>query len=185
MIRSLSCMLLILSLAVGCGTKESSTPSASVTSVSESVDEGASQTVAKFMTAMLRGEDEKIRALLTPKARKVGEEKGVPFSPPASDTATFTIDKFETCGDASVSVSTTLTDVDPENGQKESSEIVWQVVKTEEGWRVSGALVALFEDQPKIQINFEDPEAAQQAIADAETREMQKLGNKPTGTENR
>jgi len=131
------------------------------------------------MTAMLRGEDEKIRALLTPTARKVGEEQGVPFSPPASDTATFVIDETVASDDSTASVFTTLTDVDPVSGQKESSEIVWTVARTDEGWRVSRALVSLFEGQPRILINFEDPEATQKALVEAEAKEKQKHGNKP------
>jgi hypothetical protein len=172
------CVLAVL--CVGCGTEES--PIASEKRIHQSSclkaptesAHPAVQTVSDFMTAMLRGEDEKIRSLLTPKARKVGEEQGVPFSPPASDTATFTVDKVEPNGSSISSVTTTLTDIDPESGQKESSEIVWTVVETEEGWRVSGAQVALFEGQPKILIDFENPEAAQKALMDAEAKEKQR-----------
>ena len=180
MYRSLFILCALLVPVVGCGTKE--VPSAVSEKPTESAPVSASsqavQTVTDFMAAMLRGEDEKIRTLLTPIARKAGEEKGVPFSPAASDTATFTIDKAVPNGSAAASVFTTLTDIDPETEQKESSEIVWTVVQTEEGWRVSGALVALFDGQPKIQINFEDPEATQQALAEAEAKAKQKQGSK-------
>ena len=179
MYRSFTVFCLLLALCIGCGTKESSQPTVSVP-MEESVPlpdvlpSPAAQTVSDFMTAMLRGEDETIRALLTPTARKAGEEQGVPFSPPASDTAAFTIDKTVPSGDSAMLITTTLTDVDPASGQRESAEIVWTVVLTEEGWRISEALVALFEGQPPIRINFEDPEATQKALIDAETKERQK-----------
>ena len=170
---------LLFAFCIGCGTKESPQPTASVPMEKSAAQPDASpspaaQTVSDFMTAMLRGEDEKIRALLTPTARKAGEEQGIPFSPPASDTATFTIDKTASSGDTVMLIATTLTDVDPASGQKESAEIIWTVVLTEEGWRVSEALVALFEGQPPIRINFEDPEATQKALIEAETKERQK-----------
>ena len=129
--------------------------------------------VESFLKAMLRGEDEKIRSLLTPLARKKGEEQGIPFSPEASDTASFSVDQVTPQGEIGAYVHTTLTDTD-ETGRKEAAEIIWIVAKGEEGWRVAGAAVTLFEGQEKTVINFEEPDVAQQAIAAAERREQQR-----------
>ena len=174
MCRFLIAFCVLLIFCVGCETREVPSTAEKPTVLVPAVDTSqAVQTVFDFMTAMLRGEDEKIRALLTPTARKAGEEKGIPFTPAASDTATFTIDKTVPNGNTASSVFTTLTDIDPETNQKESSEIVWTVVQTEEGWRVSGALVSLFDGQPKIHIDFEEPEAAQKALTEAEAKAKQ------------
>jgi len=196
-----SAILCLLLLCAGCAKQEqASTPvseksaisvplSAVVPSLaapgtlSEVTPHPAEQTVSEFMTAMLRGDDEKIRTFLTPAARKAGEEEDFPFSCSASDTATFIIDNTVDRGDSTTLVSTTWTDIDID-GQKES-KIVWTLVQTDEGWRVSGALVALFEDQPPIQINFEDPQSVHKILAEAETREKQRLANPPSVEINR
>jgi len=151
-------------------------------SLPDPVPHPAELTVFDFMTAMQRGEDEKIRTFLTSTARKAGEEEDFPFSCSASDTATFTIDKTVLQGDSTALVSTTWTDVDSD-GQKES-KIIWTVEQTDEGWRISGAFVTLFEYQPPVQINFEDPESIRKVLAEAEAMEKQRLGGAPSIEEN-
>ena len=185
MYRSFAVFCVLVALCVGCGTKESTAPQPAVSEpvtppalLSEAPLHPAVQTVSGFMTAMLRGEDEKIRVLLTPAARKAGEEKGMPFSPPASDTATFVIDETAVSDDSTASVFTTFTDVNPVSGQKESAEIVWTVARTDEGWRVSRAFVSIYSDQPKVLVDFEDPETTKKALMEAEAKEKQKHGNK-------
>lgn len=170
-----------LVLLIGCGgtqsaSSESSSPTEAVADVSTPPHPAAS-TVHDFMTAMLRGEDEAIRSLLTPTARQKGEEKGIPFAPPASDTATFRVDRTTPQGENGAYVHTTLTDLD-EMGRPESAEIIWIVALGSEGWRVAGAAVALFEGQEPTVINFEDPDAAQEAIAAAEAREAQRSASR-------
>jgi len=132
----------------------------------------AAVVVENFLTAILCGDNSTIRALLTPLARQKGDEKGIPFSPPASPTASFAVLKTTEQGEFGAYVYTDLADSDGQGG-KESAEIIWVVAKTEEGWRVAGAAVSLFEGQDKTVINFEDPDAAQQAIADAETQDSE------------
>jgi hypothetical protein len=127
----------------------------------------ATEIVSKFMTAMFHGESRTIRALLTPTARQKGEAMGIPFAPQTTHTASFTVDQTIPQGENCVYVHTTLIDSN-EKGEKESVEIVWIVVKNKEGWRISGAAVVLFDGQDKTLLNFEDPEAAQNAISVAE-----------------
>ncbi|MDR1270490.1 MAG: hypothetical protein LBK82_13290 [Planctomycetaceae bacterium] len=127
--------------------------------------------VSRFMTAMLHGENQTIRTLLTPAARQKGEEMGIFFTPQTTHTASFTIDQTIPQGENCVYVYTTLTDLN-EKGENESVEIVWIVTKKEEGWRVSGAAAALFDGQDKTLLDFEDPEAAQNAISVAEIQHL-------------
>ena len=166
-------------LLSGCGKGNDTATSTSLESgtaqnpADNGADHPAAQTVTLFLQAMLRGEDVSLRSLLTPLARERGEEQGIPFSPPASDTAVFTIDKTTLQGEIGAYVYTTLTDQD-EEGESEAAEIIWIVANTEDGWRVAGAAVALFEGQEKTVINFEDPEAALQAIVQAEEKELKR-----------
>jgi hypothetical protein len=133
----------------------------------------ATEIVSKFMTAMFQGESQTIRALLTPTARQKGKELGIHFAPQTTHTASFTIDQTIPQGENCVYVHTTLTDLN-EKGEKESVEIIWIVAKNQEGWRISGAAVALFDGQDKTLLNFEDPEAAQNAISVAESQSVTK-----------
>jgi hypothetical protein len=134
----------------------------------------ATDIVSRFMTAMFQGESQTIRALLTPTARQKGEEMGIPFAPKTTHTASFTIDQTIPQGKNCTYVHTTLTDLN-EKGEKESVEIVWIVAQKPEGWRISGAAVALFDGQDKTLLNFEDPEAAQNAISVAESQASLKI----------
>ncbi|MDR2755519.1 MAG: hypothetical protein LBC20_07405 [Planctomycetaceae bacterium] len=133
----------------------------------------ASEIVSRFMTAILHGESRTIRTLLTPLARQKSKELGISFTPQTSHTASFTIDQIIPHGENCVYVHTTLTDSN-EKGEKETAEIVWIVDKNEEGWRISGAAAELFDGQDKTLLNFEDPEAAQNAIYTAEIQSVTK-----------
>ena len=178
-------MLAVSTLAiVGCGKG----PAPETTSLNQKIAPGettefqdAEKVTRDFLSAMLRGDDAKLRSLLTPLARAKGEEQGIPFSPPASDTASFTINSIDTQGDQGAYVTSTLVDKNPD-GENESAEIIWVVAKTNEGWRIAGAAVSLFEGMPPTIINFEDPEAAKKAIADTEadaTRAARKASTMP------
>jgi hypothetical protein len=134
----------------------------------------ATEIVSRFMTAILHGESQTIYTLLTPLARQKNKEMGIAFTPQTSHTASFTIDHAVPQGENCVYVHTTLTDLN-ENGENESAEIVWIVTKNEEGWRIFGAAVALFDGQDKTLLNFEDPEAAQNAISIAEIQSVLKV----------
>ncbi|MDR0705957.1 MAG: hypothetical protein LBF88_13375 [Planctomycetaceae bacterium] len=129
----------------------------------------AADIVSTFMTALLQGESQTIRALLTPLARQKGEEMGIPFAPKTTHAASFTVDQTIPQGKNCTYVHTTLTDLN-EKGEKESAEIIWIVAQNNDGWRIAGAAVALFDGQEKTLLNFEDPEAAQNAISAAENQ---------------
>lgn len=188
------CLAFFIATAGGCAEKKKEEPVEPATTGSapkplnfsggetvaklETAPHPAEQVVDRFLQALLRGDEKTFRSLLTPTARKQGEEKGIPFSPSPSPMASYSIRTTilkETIGAYVVS---NLTDID-EQGRRESAEIVWVVARTGEGWRVAGAAVALFEGQEKTVINFEDPEAACRAIADAESRDVRRRQNSP------
>lgn len=162
-------ILLLVSILCGCGTGnfDANTNSDRTSEKNSRFQEPtASEIVDRFLHAMLHGENETVRDLLTETARKKGAKYNVPFAPSASETASYRIEKTVPQGEIGAYVHSVLTDLD-EHGRSESAEIVWIVAKTEAGWRIAGAAVSLFAGQEKTVINFEDPEAAQNAIAAA------------------
>lgn len=172
----LTCLL----LGVLGGCKDRTAPSTSrpeplpaETPASPHEDEGAEDATRRFFHAVLAGDEATIRSLLTPEARRRADEQGIPFSPEPSRTASFTLDRAEYRDELGAYVYTTLTDRAPGTGPA-STEIVWLVAKTTEGWRVAGAAMTLFDGQEKTVIDFEDPESARAAIAAAERREIER-----------
>ncbi len=63
----------------------------------------------------------------------------------------------------------TWTDIDDE-GEPHADEIIWALRHEPEGWRIAGMATKIFEDQPPLLLNFEDPEDMQrkQRLAEEE-----------------
>jgi hypothetical protein len=78
-------------------------------------------------------------------------------TPPASDTAKFSVGKVEYLGDDGARVECTWTDLD-EDGQQKSDDAIWVLRREEEGWRVAGVAAQVFPGEPPLLLNFEDPE---------------------------
>ncbi|MDR2115114.1 MAG: hypothetical protein LBP87_01910 [Planctomycetaceae bacterium] len=175
--------LLFVLLFGGCGGETVLSPEpvavfpATDTDLPETSD--VAEIVSRFMTAILHGESQTIRTLLTPPARQKSEELGISFTPQTSRTASFTIDRIVPQGENCVYVHTTLTDLN-EEAEKESAEIIWIMAKSAEGWRISGAAAEIFDGQDKTFLNFEDPEEAQNAISLAELQAVPKSAMNPT-----
>ncbi len=150
------------------------------TPTSTKTEQSADQVAFEFFRAVLDGNEETVRSLLTPRARQRGEEHGMPFSAKPSTTATFTLDRTEHRGELGAYVYSTLTDSDGQGGFARA-EIVWLVTQTSEGWRIAGAAVVLFEGQEKTVLDFENPEAAREAIASAERREWDRRKKNAVG----
>jgi hypothetical protein len=54
-------------------------------------------------------------------------------------------------------VSSLWTDLD-ENGEAQTDEALWVLRKEAEGWRVAGVAATVFDGEPPLLLNFEDPE---------------------------
>jgi hypothetical protein len=79
------------------------------------------------------------------------------ITPPASDTAKFTVGKVEFVGEDGARVASVWSDLD-EEGKFGSKEVVWVLRKEPEGWRVVGLAAMVFQGQDPLVFNFEDPE---------------------------
>jgi hypothetical protein len=163
------CAILAISSLVGCsaGGGTASSPST----------DAAKATVAAFLEAVKRGDDEGARALLTKIARAKTQEMGISVAPPVSSSATYSIRECEMVADTEdlVHVGTTWTDTDPD-GFTTTENVIWAVRLDPEGWRVVGMATRIFDDLPPLLLNFEDPEdmvAKQEMVA----AEIQKRAN--------
>lgn len=119
--------------------------------------QGPGPAVAEFLEAVRTGDDEKAAMMLTEMARRKTAEMNMQVAPPGSDTARFEVGKVEYVAENGARVTTTWSDLD-QNAQRRSDQIVWMVRKDPEGWRIAGVAATVFEGEPPLLLNFEDPE---------------------------
>jgi hypothetical protein len=113
--------------------------------------------VARFLEAVRTGNDEWANGMLSATARKKMSQLGPGLTPPASDTARFEVGKVDYIAHDGARVDCTWTDLD-ESGKPESRHSLWVVRRENEGWRVVGVAATVFEGEPPLLLNFEDPE---------------------------
>ena len=173
------CLLISAALAVivsGCGksagTGESSTapgdaakPAANAvaesganSSATSSVKLDAPATaVQEFLEALRTGNDEKASKMLSTAARQKTAALNRNVTPPASDTARFTVGKVDYVNDDGARVASTWTDLD-EDGKPKTDEAVWVLRREDKTWRIAGVAAQVFPGEPPLLLNFEDPQ---------------------------
>ena len=161
-------------LAFGCGKSEDASPGAAkpgsgeakpaAATVATSADpqsatnlEGPARAVYEWLDAVRTGNDAKATAMLTQVARQKAIEQDRTVRPPASDTARFQVGAVQYIGEDGARVASLWTDVD-EDGETQTDEAMWVLRKEPEGWRVGGVAATVFEGEPPLLLNFEDPE---------------------------
>jgi ketosteroid isomerase-like protein len=159
-------------LLVGCGQKAdngirvgaSSATKAEKPTVASGTDparldqlEPPAKAVYEFLEAVRTGNDAKATAMLTKVAREKALEADRTVRPAASDTARFQIGTVEYVAHDGARVATTWTDID-EDGEPQTDEALWVLRKEEDGWRVAGVAATVFDGEPPLLLNFEDPE---------------------------
>jgi hypothetical protein len=111
-------------------------------------------------------------------------------APPGSSTAAYQVGEVEFIGSEGAHVASTWTDV-AEDGKKHTDTIVWILRRDPEGWRIAGMGTRIFEDQPPLLLNFEDPEdmIRKQRLAEEELQRRAQAGSQakrpaaPTATQ--
>jgi hypothetical protein len=146
---------------VGCGHSTTTAPPAAtdgkpVASTTAPPGNGPDRAVYDFLEAVRTGNDEKAAKMLTPLAREKVAEQHMVVAPPGSDTARFEVGQVQTLGDDGARVSIKWTDLD-ETGKPHSDEVLWMVRRVDEGWRIAGVAAPVFEGEPPLLLNFEDP----------------------------
>jgi hypothetical protein len=112
--------------------------------------------LTQFLEALRSGNDERAAALLTPVARQKAVALNRNITPPASDTAKFSIGQVKYVSHDGAQVVMKWMDLD-ENGKWQTDEAVWALRNETEGWRVAGVAWVAFPNEPPVELNFEDP----------------------------
>lgn len=169
-------------VAAGCGkssadhvaTKsESAQDSGDAATPEAAADPAAAATVVhEFLQAVKTGDETRSNELLTPLARQKTAEQEMAVAPMGSESASFTVGEVELPEEGNgelAHVASTWTDVD-EDGEPHTDEILWVLRHDKEGWRVGGMATKVFEDQPPLLLDFENPVdmRRKQQLAEAE-----------------
>ncbi len=141
---------------------------------------GPAAAVAEFLEAVRTGDDEKAARMLTETARTKTAEMNMEVAPPGSDTASFEVGQVEYLGENrdGARVASTWSDLD-ENSKRRSDQITWMLRREPQGWRIAGVAATIFEGEPPLLLNFEDPEEMlrKQRWVQEETRRRAKNGD--------
>lgn len=113
--------------------------------------------VFQFLEAVRTGNDDQAASMLTQVARQKTAEENLVVAPPGSDTAKFEVGRVEMDKDGGACVEATWTDLD-ETGEPKSDRVLWMLRKEPEGWRIAGVAAPVFDGEPPLLLNFEDPE---------------------------
>lgn len=118
---------------------------------------GPAAAVREFLEAVRAGDDQKAALMLTKTARQKTAELNIEVAPPGSDTAQFEVGQVQLLDKDRAQVAATWSDLDG-NSQRRKDEVTWVLRREPEGWRIGGVAASVFEDQPPLLLNFEDPE---------------------------
>jgi hypothetical protein len=171
-------LLLILS---GCGKTPQPTNQEQAKNGQEATEtvtkaDGPAAAVTEFLEAVRTGNDEVASRMLSKLARQKTAALNRSVTPPASDTAKFTVGKVDMIGEDGARVACTWTDLDPDR-QPKTDEAFWVVRREDDGWRIAGVAAQVFPGEPPLLLNFEDPDdmfRKQQWVREEMRRRMEK-----------
>jgi hypothetical protein len=161
--------------ADGAGDDSAASNDAGQTDAVEADGAGPGEAVAAFLEAVKNGEDDKANSMLTKLALQETAKMNMVVAPPGSESATFEVGEVELLSEGDeqgAHVASKWTDLG-DDGQPHTDEIVWMLRKEPEGWRIAGMATTVFEDEPPLLLNFEDPQDMQRKQQLAE-EEMQR-----------
>jgi hypothetical protein len=180
--------LVLMVIVVGCNksgdpqqrstTSGGSQPTASTsdeTPAAVAKDDGPAAAVAQFLDAVRTGNDDAASRMLSKLARQKNAALNRGLTPPASDTATFTIGKVDYV-EGGACVASTWTDYDADK-QKKTDEAFWIVRHEDDGWRIAGVRAQMLPGEPYTMLNFEKPDEIVQTLKrlrEEMRREMEK-----------
>jgi hypothetical protein len=118
--------------------------------------DGPDRAVFDFLEAVRTGNDDKAAKMLTPLARQKVAEQHLVVAPQGTDTAHFEVGQVQLLAPDGARVSVKWSDLD-EKGKRRTDEVLWMLRRVEEGWRVAGVAAPVFEGEPPLLLNFEDP----------------------------
>lgn len=155
-------MLLLAFLAVGIngcgGSDEANTTGANAGQASAAQQAaGPAEAITVFLDAVRRGDDDRAAEMFTVMAREKASAMNIQVAPKGSDTASFTVGQIEEVAQDIVKVQSTWTDVD-EQGSFRTDQMAWMLRREPVGWRVAGMAATVFQGEPPLLLDFENPE---------------------------
>lgn len=170
------------SVIAGCSQSEGEKPAADAPSAEATTqaaandsEGGPAEAVYAFLKAVRDGKDDEANNMLTTLAREETTKMNMVVAPPGSETATFEVGEVELLSEGDeqgAHVASKWTDVG-DDGQPHTDDIIWMLRKQPEGWRIAGMATKVFEDQPPLLLDFENPKDMQRKQQLAE-QEMQR-----------
>jgi len=157
-------MALAAALMAGCGgsgdsgegTGAAATPTQTGAAVPGAVPDPA-QAVTAFLEAVRSGDDATAAAMFTETARQKAAEMNIEVAPKGSDTARFQVGQVEYVDPSLAKVPSSWSDYDPQ-GDLRTDQMAWMLRREPEGWRVAGMAATVFEGEPPLLLDFENPE---------------------------
>jgi hypothetical protein len=169
-IRGIALGIALLLTVAGCGKSngtgqpsasrqgaDASSAASNASTEANAKSDGPAAAVAEFLEAVRTGNEEAASQMLSSVARQKAAALNRSVTPPASDTAKFTIGKVDYIGQDGARVTCTWTDVDPD-GQPKTDNAIWVVRRESNGWRVAGLAWEVFPGEDPLLLNFEEPE---------------------------
>ncbi len=141
----------------GSGDSEQSPPAGGDQEASADQTDDPARAVHEFLEAVRTGNDEKAAMLMTATARKKTAELKMQVAPTGSDTAQFKVGEVRQVSEGRVAVASSWSDLDA-NSQRRTDEMVWMLRKSPEGWRIAGVAAEVFEGEPPLLLDFENPQ---------------------------
>lgn len=167
--RSIGILLVLVGAAfpLGCGGKADSdgngnisAKNSSTPTVANGVSVPPNEIVAMFSDSIRRGDKETTIKLITLAAREEIQRRGVVIDPPGSPDASYKIGevKFLDNDRETAYVESVWIEPGVAGQPNQQTEVVWQVHKEPEGWRISGLAIDMGPDQQPTLVDFEDLE---------------------------
>jgi hypothetical protein len=172
-------MALSLVGLVGCSMSSdapSAEPTASTAIPSDLTPQAA---VGVFLEAVRTGDDARAAEMLTETACKKTREMNMVIAPPGSKTAQYEVGECEMVS-GGAHVAATWSDLG-DDGKRRNDTIVWILREQPQGWRIAGMATKLFNDQPPLILNFEDPQDMVRKQQLAEQEMERRMKNDPAG----
>jgi hypothetical protein len=109
-----------------------------------------------FLSAICSENEEQMFNMLTVEARSALKAKGMSPQLPSSGSTSFELGEIELV-EGGAHVMSKWFDQLPD-GSRDITEVLWMLRKEDHGWRVAGMAMKVYDDQPGVILNFEDPD---------------------------
>jgi hypothetical protein len=153
----------------GCGKSSSSDTVASpkrdqavtVKNTADPATNPAARVASEFLDAVIKGDSQRSKALLTPRAIQQIANSNANFAPAGLDNATFQVGEVRTPTESQAIVQCVLTQATT-SGNSHTEEMCCLMRLVDNEWRVSGIAAGNGPNRPPMILDFENPPRAPQ-----------------------